>query len=303
MGVKSRKKKAAAAQVEATTLAEAPPAPAEAPVPAELPRDAGRLALGDMPERVIDPPAPGRENRFQVVFREAALDDIRAHGAATPDVEVCGVLVGNIYRDDAGPYCQVEANIRGNYAAGRNAQVTFTSETWTHIHETMDASYPDQRIVGWYHTHPGFGIFLSEMDLFIQSNFFSEAWQIAFVDDPKGGDRGAFVWRNGQSVREPFLVQEDLKITAAPSNDSQPRSDLVPLEYSARIRLLERELARQQVRTRWLAVAAAIWPILLLAAAIESGLVSGGELHRQLHQHWSPAPATRPTSRPVPSAT
>lgn len=176
----------------------------------EAPRDAD--GASDEPWR--DAPFPrgvdGREKKYQVVIRRAVLNDIRAHGCASPAVEVCGVILGNVYRDGQGPWCYVEANIRGNYASGRNAQVTFTSETWTHIHEQMDKRFPNLRIVGWYHTHPGFGIFLSEMDVFIQRNFFAEPWQLAFVDDPKGGDRGVFVWRAGTPRREPYLVKEDV---------------------------------------------------------------------------------------------
>ena len=48
----------------------------------------------------------------------------------------------------------------------------------------MDAEHSEERIVGWYHTHPGFGIFLSGMDLFIQDHFFNLPWQVAFVYDP-----------------------------------------------------------------------------------------------------------------------
>ena len=174
-------------------------------------RDAERAASGPwqlatFPRAVLK----GRQRKFQVVFRRSALNDIRAHGCLTPDIEVCGVILGTVYRDLQGAWCYVEANIRGNHAAGRNAQVTFTSETWTHIHEYREKRYPGLRIVGWYHTHPGFGIFLSEMDLFIQQSFFAEPWQLAFVDDPKGGDRGVFVWRKGSPVREPYLVKEDV---------------------------------------------------------------------------------------------
>ena len=177
---------------------------------APAPRDADGVCtsewqFGEMPRAVA-----GRKARYQVVFRRSVLNDIRAHGLASPDVEVCGVILGNLYRDAEGPWCYIEANIRGNYAAGRNAQVTFTSETWTHIHEEMEKRFPGMRIVGWYHTHPGFGIFLSEMDLFIQENFFAEPWQIAFVDDPKGGDRGVFVWHKAAAVRDPYLVKEDV---------------------------------------------------------------------------------------------
>lgn len=144
---------------------------------------------------------------FRVVFAQDVIDDIRAHGRSSPDVEVCGVLVGNAYDDEDGAGCYVAANIRGNNAEGRNAQVTFTSDTWAHINSMMDTRYADERIVGWYHTHPGFGIFLSEMDLFIHRNFFAEPWQIAYVDDPKGGDRGVFVWENGEPVRRPIEIE------------------------------------------------------------------------------------------------
>lgn len=147
-----------------------------------------------------------RPAAFHVVFARDVIDDIRAHGRSSPEVEVCGVLVGNAYDDDNGAGCYIAANIRGNGAEGRNAQVTFTSDTWAHINTMMDNRYADERIVGWYHTHPGFGIFLSEMDLFIHRNFFAEPWQIAYVDDPKGDDRGVFVWENGEPVRRPLQI-------------------------------------------------------------------------------------------------
>ena len=59
----------------------------------------------------------------------------------------------------------------------------FTQETWTRIHEEKDARYPDHKIVGWYHSHPGFGVFLSDHDLFIHKNFFSQPGQLAWVFD------------------------------------------------------------------------------------------------------------------------
>ena len=51
----------------------------------------------------------------------------------------------------------------------------------------MDSHHQGKRVVGWYHTHPGFGVEFSEMDLFIQRNFFPDSAQIALVTDPLGG--------------------------------------------------------------------------------------------------------------------
>jgi proteasome lid subunit RPN8/RPN11 len=203
-------------------------------------RDADQLPAGDWPQRPLRAGIDGRQSCFQVIFGNDVIDDIRAHGLASPDAEVCGVLVGNICRDSHGHYCDIHANIRGNHASGRNAQVTFTADTWTHIQQTMDSRFPSDRIVGWYHTHPGFGIFLSEMDVFIHENFFGEPWQVAYVDDPKGGDRGVFVWEHNVPVRRPYLMQP----APGESFPAEPPATVAPtdpLTASARRRTLERE--------------------------------------------------------------
>lgn len=149
-----------------------------------------------------------RQSAFQVVFDRGALDAIHEHGKTRTDVEICGVLVGRLCRDRLGPYLLVSDIIRGTEATQRAAQVTFTAETWELIHREMEQRFTTEKIVGWYHTHPGFGVFLSGMDLFIQEHFFNLPWQVAFVYDPVGGDEGVFVWRNGKSVREPHLVEQ-----------------------------------------------------------------------------------------------
>jgi proteasome lid subunit RPN8/RPN11 len=174
---------------------------------AEPPPDAGSLVADDWPFRELAVEKSNR-NGYQAVVRQSALNQIHRHGAET-DVEVCGVLVGNVYRDETGPYLFISDIIRGDQATGRSTQVTFTADTWTHIQTTMDQKFAEQRIVGWYHTHPSFGIFLSGMDLFIQENFFNLPWQVALVYDPVGKDEGIFYWRQGRTDREPFLIDSD----------------------------------------------------------------------------------------------
>jgi proteasome lid subunit RPN8/RPN11 len=99
-------------------------------------------------------------------------------------VEVCGVLVGRWGKDADGPFVTVSASIPGNAAESKFAEVTFTHETWAKINEEMDRNHPDLIIVGWSHTHPDFGVFLSDHDVFIQQHFFSEAGHIAHVINP-----------------------------------------------------------------------------------------------------------------------
>jgi proteasome lid subunit RPN8/RPN11 len=156
-----------------------------------------------------------RQSHFQVVFKQSVLDQIHLHGQSSTDIEVCGVVVGSVHQDGHGPYLFIEHCIPGSGASSRSTNVTFTADTWQHIQETMDRDYPDKKILGWYHTHPGFGIFLSDMDLFICDNFFNLPFQIAFVYDPQSGEEGNFIWRNGRPTREPILIENDVTPAAA----------------------------------------------------------------------------------------
>jgi hypothetical protein len=65
----------------------------------------------------------------------------------------------------------------------------------------LDEQHPNAQIVGWYHTHPGYGLFLSQQDLFIQTNFFKNHSQIALVIDPIAEQEAVFAWFGGE-VRE-----------------------------------------------------------------------------------------------------
>lgn len=161
--------------------------------------------------------SPREPDAVPVVIRRSVLSAILAHGQSYPRIEVCGVLVGNGYRDEHGPFVYVEAIIEGTHAAGQAAEVTFTSDTWAHINEVMDREHPEQRIIGWYHTHPGFGIFLSAQDLFIHHSFFSAPEQLALVYDPSSGEDGLFVWQEGKAVQAEFLVEEDMEVPGQPA--------------------------------------------------------------------------------------
>jgi proteasome lid subunit RPN8/RPN11 len=139
------------------------------------------------PVRKPFPGPRGAQAGLRVAVDRQAHADLIAHAKESLHAEVCGVLVGEDGVDDEGPFIHVQAVIRGAQASGGSTHVTFTHETWESIHKTMESDHPKQRMVGWYHTHPGFGVEFSEMDLFIQRNFFSLATQIALVTDPIAG--------------------------------------------------------------------------------------------------------------------
>ncbi|HEX4056396.1 MAG TPA: Mov34/MPN/PAD-1 family protein [Tepidisphaeraceae bacterium] len=150
-----------------------------------------------------------RTSEFQVVIRQSALNRLHTHGDSSPRVEICGVLVGDVYNDGTGPFLMVEHIVEGQSSTGSAGQVTFTAATWQHIQTSMDSQFPDHRIVGWYHTHPGHGVFLSKLDVFVHESFFGLPWQTALVYDPRSGEEGVFGAEAGQSKRLGYLIDAD----------------------------------------------------------------------------------------------
>ena len=158
--------------------------------------DIGAIELDELEEGEF--PVDDDREALRVHVAPEVHADIVAHADEDDRHELCGVLVGDLLKDDRGPFLLISAAVRGEHAANRQAQVTFTQDTWAHIYSEMDAKHAGKRIVGWYHTHPGFGVFLSPMDLFIHEGFFDLPWQVAFVIDPKSGYEGFFCWQEGK---------------------------------------------------------------------------------------------------------
>ena len=165
----------------------------------------------------IDTPAlPEKEfpggQRFRISITRDAYDTVWRQGRESlvghPDsvevTEVGGVLIGNVYKDTEGPFLEVAAAIVGEHTRNQGTQMTFTPETWAHVNRVKDERYPQLRIVGWYHTHPRFGIFLSDMDKFIHQSHFPQPWTAALVIDPIQETEGFFIWSAG----EPRLASE-----------------------------------------------------------------------------------------------
>jgi proteasome lid subunit RPN8/RPN11 len=158
----------------------------------------------------------GRSDAFRVYFDPGVHGRLWQHAAENLAVEVCGVLVGTWGRDAAGPFVAISEAIRGEAAASKFAEVTFTHETWAKINHEMDTKFSQLSIVGWYHTHPDFGVFLSDRDVFIQQHFFSGPGQIAHVLDPIRKTEGVFVWQKGKPTLTPYFWVGD-KLLASQS--------------------------------------------------------------------------------------
>ena len=127
----------------------------------------------------------------------AVLDSIETHSYSNLTAEVGGMLVGKIENG----VTNIVGFVPATSASAEQISLTFTHEVWAEILTAVNTDFPDCQIVGWYHTHPSFGLFLSQYDEFIQRNFFSEPGQVALVVDPIAGELAWFA-EKGKKIEE-----------------------------------------------------------------------------------------------------
>jgi proteasome lid subunit RPN8/RPN11 len=119
----------------------------------------------------------------------AAMSD---HADEDLRMELGGALAGDIYSWKGTPYAVVAGYIPAEEYENTAASFRFTHNSWEQIRRDLDRLYPDKLLVGWHHTHPGYGVFLSGADQFIQNNFFNLPHQFAVVTDPRSRTFGFF---------------------------------------------------------------------------------------------------------------
>jgi proteasome lid subunit RPN8/RPN11 len=123
------------------------------------------------------------------------LADMEEHAQSDMSVELGGVLLGGCYEDERGhPFVVVTDSLRAQHYESTKGSFKFTHDTWSAITREREQFPAELQMVGWYHTHPDWGVFLSGMDMFICDNFFNKKLDVAYVIDPCRGDRGMFQW-------------------------------------------------------------------------------------------------------------
>jgi proteasome lid subunit RPN8/RPN11 len=208
---------------EPAPVAELPPAAEAPPPPGEDEVAVAGVVPTDVPAGEAPPVPRPRKMRIaglrrpqghptpaaaDILINETAFRDAQAHALSSLNREVAGMLIGPPpeKQPDGRYVVHVSDVIIAKHTRMHGASVTYTPESWRYVTDKLRERYPNEEavIVGWYHTHPGFGIFLSGMDLFIHQHFFTQKWHIALVLDPHARKSGFFCWDRGQTGVQPY---------------------------------------------------------------------------------------------------
>ncbi len=134
----------------------------------------------------------------KVYIHQNTYNAIERFSRSDMDHELGSILFGGYSQYSNKMHVVISDHIEAKYTDATASTLTFTHETWDYIHKEHATRYPNLKILGWQHTHPGYGIFLSNYDVFIQENFFNLPFQVAYVVDPKQNLRGFFQWKSGK---------------------------------------------------------------------------------------------------------
>ncbi len=147
----------------------------------------------------------------KVYIKQDVYKALEKYALADVEHERGTIIFGDFYDELGKTHVVISNYIEARYTDASASTLTFTHETWDYVHKEQDAKYPDKKIVGWQHTHPSYGIFLSNYDLFIHENFFNLPFQVAYVIDPVQNLRGFFQWKNGKIEKlKGFYIYDDI---------------------------------------------------------------------------------------------
>ena len=127
---------------------------------------------------------------FPVYINEKTLEEIKKISKKN-DLEVFGYLVGERFNWKGKNYVIIENHL---YLEGavHSDKYSFSLMEGTRgkyeiEFQKLKRKNNNENLlrVGWWHSHPGFGCFLSEVDLITQEVVFYEPYHVALVVDPK----------------------------------------------------------------------------------------------------------------------
>jgi proteasome lid subunit RPN8/RPN11 len=190
--------------------------PPENPAPqsADLPLENSRRWLSPFEEDGVIP-------QISVFLTQLAYNQAVSHAASELNNEVGGVLVGKWCAEAAScrQFIVAVAALPARFTLQGSVYLTFTQDSLVDIHAKVEEFYPGKEIVGWYHTHPRMGVFLSHYDTWLHEHFFPEPWQVALVIEPHTAIGGFFI-RQADGALDPSRYYGFYELDGKPGQSS-----------------------------------------------------------------------------------
>lgn len=149
------------------------------------------------------------ENKlFSLYVLKDSLRKIESHLQENPKIESGGILLGHAFIDKDNPEKKFTVIVGSVPVLSTNSSIGHYTVSPEELIKAR-LKIPEGLIsVGWYHSHPGHGVFLSGQDMTIVKNIYNLDWHIAFVFDTFSGDEGFFHGAKGKKIKNVYYLNQ-----------------------------------------------------------------------------------------------
>jgi proteasome lid subunit RPN8/RPN11 len=130
---------------------------------------------------------------YPIFFQQEAVIALQDHLKSSPTQAIFGFLIGDVYRDpeNGALYTVIDKTLKLSQAIYGDKTEVVVSRLWDRMQEQLKKAAGT--LLGWYHSHPGQGGFLTTHDVETHEKFFTEPWHVAIlVAAEAGGVTGRF---------------------------------------------------------------------------------------------------------------
>ncbi|CAH8503288.1 unnamed protein product [Schistosoma haematobium] len=180
----------------------------------------GLAALGQSNAQPTDGPVP--DTAEQVYISSLALLKMLKHGRAGVPMEVMGLMLGEFVDD----YTVTVVDVFAMPQSGTGVSVEAVDPVFqAKMLDMLRQTGRPEMVVGWYHSHPGFGCWLSGVDMNTQQSFEALSDRaVAVVVDPIQSVKGKVVIDSFRLINPNLVIanQEPRQTTSNVGHLSKP---------------------------------------------------------------------------------
>lgn len=150
-----------------------------------------------------------QEGAEMYLFRTAE-EKVRNHALSKvkEGLEVMGFLLGEVFISEGREYTVVR-DVATTDLEATSVSVRFDPDGFEALFASLECARFRYVLVGWYHSHPGHGCFLSSTDIATQKGMFDRSYHTALVVDPVRKEMDAFCLSKGEVRRRKYVVYWD----------------------------------------------------------------------------------------------
>lgn len=122
--------------------------------------------------------------------------------------EMGGLLIGTVYRIDFAAsqtyIVEISNSVPSKMTESTSVSLKLGPDVWL---SARSICKENERIVGWYHSHPGFGAFFSSTDKKTQKDFFNQPFNIGLVVDPFRKEEKWFFGKDSSRLQNLYFIK------------------------------------------------------------------------------------------------